>query len=293
MNNRLRPAEKPTKNEVSRRAFSKIVGALEKDMGVLMHGSGDVAPSQVNQESARLISELTADYISNLVHAAVDSHCILNGGPQPLPPPPFPRPKKLAPPRPYEDSSTKATDPKADVTKIPEQKIRKRRRVMDEFWDEPLPEPKIKNKPVKATEATGSKFEGVPVDEWVGVAGVDFFEKNRARHAHVTVPSAIGTQSFIFPVCHDVGLYGKLLEVQAARRNLGPLLADPVLQDVVRNESHQQGPGALRKREKKTTGDTTNQPEDTDSEGEEGGATWPGLDALLPFHTTADLAQLM
>lgn len=292
MSSERRP-ERLTKTEVSRRAFSEIVAALQQDMGVLMHGSGDVPPSEVNSESVRLLSELTANYISNLVHAAVESHEILNDGPQPLPPPPLLRSQKTAPPRPSAESLPQATDPKTDVTKIPEPKYRKRRRVTDEFWDEPLQEPKIRNKPIKATETKGPKFEGVPVDEWVGVSGVDFFEKNRARHAHVALPAAIGTQSFIFPVCHDVGLYGKVLEVQAARRNLGPLLADPIIQEVVRKESHQQGPGALRKREKKNNGGTADDPEDTDSEDEECGATWPGLETLLPFHTRADFAQFM
>ena len=301
---RRRPAEKlsTSRHEVSRRAFSEIVRSLQKDMRVLMHGSGDVVPSEVNPESVRLLSELTANYIANLVHAAVDSHNLLNGGiPQPLPPPPLARSLKTALPRPLADNSsiggfstsTAADNSKTDVTKIPEPKLRKRRRVTDEFWDEPLPEPKIKNVPVKATESKGPKFEGVPVDEWVGVSGVDFFERHRARHAHVSLPSAIGTQSFIFPVCHDVELYGKVLEVQAARRNLGPLLSDPVIQDVVRKESHQQGSGALRKREKKTPGGAADDSDDLDSENEGSGAAWPGLDSLLPFHTTTDFAQFM
>ena len=291
-----------TRNEVSRRAFSEIVRSLQKDMGVLMHGSGDVVPSDVNPESVRLLSELTANYIANLVHAAVDSHNLLNGGiPQPLPPPPLARSLKTALPRPLAENSlisavstSAATDnSKTDVTKIPEPKVRKRRRVTDEFWDEPLPEPKIRNMPVKATETKGPKFEGVPVDEWVGVSGVDFFERHRARNAHVSLPVAMGTQSFIFPVCHDVELYGKVLEVQAARRNLGPLLSDPVIQDVVRKESHQQGSGALRKREKKTPGGSADDSDDLDSENEGSGAAWPGLDSLLPFHTTADFVQFM
>lgn len=283
-----------SQHEVSLEAFSEVVRAIERDMPTVMHGSGDVHSSAVNRKSVRLLSELTASYIANLVGAAVDAHELLNDGPQPLPPPPLPIHRKTTTPRPYEPKP----DPKESTgkgsnsasTKIPEMVHRKRRRATDEFWDEPLPEPKIKNKSKKGTETAGPKYQGVPVDEWVGVSGVDFFESNRARNAHVSMPSAIGTRSFIFPVCHDVGLYGKVKEVQAARRNLAPLLADPVIQDVIRTEGALQGPGALRKREKKRTGDSEEEePEDTDSEAEDGrGAAFPGLSSLLPVHTTAD-----
>lgn len=288
-----------TRNEASKEAFTDVVAAIERDMPMVMHGSGDVRPSAVNPESVRLLSELTANYIANLVHAAVDSHELLNGGPQPLPPPPLPRTQTTATPRPYEEQAAKDSKGKDgkgmnNNSKIPEPKHRKRRRVTDEFWDEPLPEPKIKNKPTKAKETKGPKFEGVPVDEWVGVSGVDFFEDHRARNAHIALPSAIGTQSFIFPVCHDVGLYGKVLEVQAARRNIAPLLADPVIQDVLRNEGTLQGPEALRKREKKRGNAGDDEPQETDSEDEEaGGATWPGLESLLPLHTTTDFSRFL
>lgn len=289
-----------TRNEKSQEAFNEVVTAIQRDMPVVMHGSGDVRPSAVDPESVRLLSELTANYIANLVHAAVDSHELLNGGmSQPLPPPPLPRTHTAATPRPYEEPEKKdgkGKDSKSlnNNSKVPEPKHRKRRRVTDEFWDEPLPEPKIKNKPTKVKETKGPKFEGVPVDEWVGVSGVDFFETHRARNAHVSAPSAIGTQSFIFPVCHDVGLYGKVLEVQAARRNIAPLLVDPVIQDVLRNEGALRGPEALRKRDKKSGDADDDEPQETDSEDEEaGGATWPGLDSLLPLHTTGDFSRFM
>jgi len=323
---RRRFEKSTTRHEISKKAFTDVVQALQRDMGVVMHGSGDVPPSEVNPQSVRLLSELTANYISNLVHAAVDSQQLLlneihsstvTGGMTlyPLPPPPLSRSHKTPLPRPTTEtagpSSTSNTttgsgnntnDPKIDVTKIPEPKRNKRRRVTDEFWDEPLPTPKIKNKPIKATESKGPSFQGVPIDEWVGVSGVDFYENHRARHAHIGLPMAIGTQSFIFPVCHDVGLYGRILEVQAARRNLGPLLADPIIQDVVRQEAQAaqqekrnaaEASSSLRKKENnkgRTSGDDS---VGTNSEEEEIGAIWPGLDLLLPFHTTADHGQFM
>jgi hypothetical protein len=297
---RPRPSNK-TRNEASKEAFTDIVAAIERDMPVLMHGSGDVRPSAVDPESVRLLSELTANYIADLVHAAVDSHELLNGGAQPLPPPPLCGTQKTATPLPYEDEKKEKDGKGKDTSKsmnnsskIPEPKYRKRRRVTDEFWDEPLPEPKIKNRATRMNQTKGPKFEGVPVDEWVGVSGVDFFESSRARNAHVSAPSAIGTQSFIFPVCHDVGLYGKVLEVQAARRSIAPLLTDPVIQEVLRNEGAIQGPEALRKRETKGGAARDDEPQETDSEDEEAGAaTWPGLESLLPLHTTRDFSQFM
>lgn len=297
-----RPSVTPKcRNEISREAYAEVVAAMEKDLPLVMHGSGDVQPPAVLPKSVRLLSELTANYISNLVHAAVDSQEILAGGPQPLPPPSLPKSREIPAPRPYEEdeetSKRKSKDGKSNTTrKMQGSRYRKRRRTTDEFWDEPLPEPKIKNKPTKVKETRGPKFEGVPVDEWVGVSGVDFFENNRTRNAHVAMPSAIGTQSFIFPVCHDVGLYGKVLEVQAARRTIAPLLADPVIENVVRNEGALQGPGALRKREKKrgSRNGEDEEPEETDSEEEGGGgAAWPGLESVLPFHTTGDFSRIL
>lgn len=302
-------SSKKSRNELSKEAFGTVVAALERDMPLVMHSSGDVVPQAVLPESVRLISELTANYISELVHAAVDSHELLNGGPQPLPPPPLARPRQTVIPRPYDETDDDTThhnhnntddgwtNSSATTNNNKHQgKRRRRRRITDEFWDEPLPEPKIRNKPTKATEMQGPTYEGVPVDEWVGVSGVDFFESSRARNAHVSLPSAIGTQSFIFPVCHDVGLYGKVLEVQAARRNIAPLLADPVIQDVLRNEKSLQGPGALRKRDKKRSAAVEDEePEESESDNEpEGfGPTWPGLESLLPLHTTADFAHFL
>ena len=170
-----------------------------------------------------------------------------------------------------------------------------------DFWDEPLPEPKVKNKPKPEApvEAEQKEVDGVLASDWVGVAGVDFFEDSRARSAHVTMPSAIGTQSFIFPVCHDQGLYGKILEVQSARRSTEPILANASIRDVIRNEGALQGVGGLRKRrEKSKTGAAKNEeeedePEATDSEDEDTGATWPGLEELLPVHSTKDFLNFM
>jgi hypothetical protein len=243
-------------------------------MPLIMHGSGDVSPSDVNTDSAKLLAELTLNYIANLVEAAVDAHEILNDGPPDPPPPPLPRSRTRLP-APYTETDSTKTEP------------RKRRRATDEYWDEPLLEPKIKNKPPPEPNVAVRTYEGVNVDEWVGV---DFLDNiSRVRKAHVTAPSAIGTQCFIFPICHDQGLYGKVLEVQAARRSIAPVLVDPIVMDVIRAEGALLREKALRKREKATTKNEEDmeEPEETDSE-DDGGAAWPGLEYLLPVHITED-----
>mmetsp|Transcript_6263 Transcript_6263/g.12955 ORF Transcript_6263/g.12955 Transcript_6263/m.12955 type:complete len:354 (+) Transcript_6263:60-1121(+) len=340
-------------NNISQEAYSEIVESLSKDMPLIMHGSGDVPIWDVNPQSSRILAQLTANYISNLVEAAVESQEILNDGKRPsLPPPPLvskERRRKAPLPSAYEwppsllaRSSKAATTTKkkkkttkgeaakasasgvtpdtkdtaakkgttgakpAAAAKKPnlgEKKKRKRREV--DYWDEPLPEPKIKNKPAEPTfsEADTIIYKGVPVEDWVGVAGVDFFEDSRIRDAHVSLPAAVGAQNFIFPVCHDKHLYGKILEIQATRRSMEPILTDSVVMDVIRAETNLQGPfGALRKRrereqnEKKSGGDASGTPEDEEEEPE---ATepedafsrrpvWPGLDGLLPMHTALD-----
>ena len=339
-------------NTVSQDAFSEIVNSLSKDMPLIMHGSGDVPIWDVNPRSSRILAQLTANYISNLVEAAVDSQEILNNGERPsLPPPPLMSKKKRrkAPlPSAYEwppsllAKSTKATTttkkkkkatkgeitasattpdtkdatakkatttgtkPAAAVNKpnFGEKKKRKRRDV--DYWDEPLSEPKIKNKTLSEpmfTEADDIIYKGVPIGDWVGVTGVDFFEDSRIRDAHVSLPAAVGAQNFIFPVCHDKHLYGKILEIQATRRSMEPILTDSVVMDVILAETNLQGPfGALRKRRqreqkhKKSMGDASGiqedeyeEPEGTDLENEfSRRPVWPGLDELLPMHTALD-----
>lgn len=346
-------------NKISQDAYSEIVDSLSKDMPLIMHGSGDVPIWDVNPRSARILAQLTANYISNLVEAAVDSQEILNDGERPsLPPPPLmskEKRRKAPLPSAYEwppsllaksskapATTTAATKKKKKQTKAEaaaaakgttgaatpdakdaaakkatttgakpaaavnkpnfgEKKKRKRRDV--DYWDEPLPEPKIKNKTSSEptfSEADGIIYKGVPIGDWVGVAGVDFFEDSRIRNAHVSLPAAVGAQNFIFPVCHDKHLYGKILEIQATRRSMEPILTDSVVMDVIRAETNLQGPfGALRKRrereqkQKKSGGETSGgqededeEPEGTDSEDEfSRRPVWPGLDELLPMHT--------
>jgi hypothetical protein len=333
-------------NRFSQDAYTEIVNALSKDMPLIMHGSGDVP--ETNPHSQLLLSRLTADYISNLVDAAVDAHEILNGGRRPpLPPPPPPCRKRKEPPLPapyiwpidihattttVTTSSTSMTSKSvannskkkqlspmnidSSSTSKSDPNLNGRRSRTVDYWDEPLPDPKIRNKPSRVQQEkttlqhtlVGEKedevkplekeVDGVKIGDWVGVAGVDFFPDSRARSAHVTIPAAIGTQCFLFPVCHDAGLYGKVLDIQGAKRSMAPVLANATIREVIRNES-----AALRKRRREAkpkprgggNGDDyddddleDDDPEDVDSEQDDGAAVWPGLEELLPVHTTKD-----
>lgn len=252
-----------TPSHTDEEAFENAVASIAPDMPLLMHGCGDVAPSDVNPETARLVAELTVKYISELVDAAVDAHDILTDGAGGLLPPPPLSNKRKVPSLHHSANNTP-----------------KRRKNAD-YWDEPLPEPKIR--PTE-TSNESNELKAVNADEWCGVAGVDFFQDSRSRSAFVSAPlTAIGVQSFVFPVCHDAGLYGRVMEVQAARRNIAPVLMDSTWLDMVNAEGGRLGGSSQNKRPE------TPAPEDTEQEDEENAEeevlpSWPGLESLLPIH---------
>jgi len=244
-------------------AFEKAVKAIAPDIPLLMHGSGDVPPREVNLDTAGLVAELTVQYMARLVDAAVDAHRTLTDGAGGGLPPLAKRYRTpLVPPR-LEKRQETATK-------------RKRRKAGQEYWDDPLLEPKIRN--VEPTENREKQQ-----DEWVGLAGVDFFETSRSREAYVTTPSVIGTQSFVFPICHDAQLYGRVMEVQSARRNLEPELLDTVLMDLIRTEGVKKKDTKSSK-EKLETGDENFEEEEEELEEE---PVWP-MDPFLPSYRGGD-----
>jgi hypothetical protein len=259
------------------------MNAIAPDMPLLMHGSGDVAPSDVNPDTTALLAELTAQYISHLVDAAVDAHDLLTDGAGGV----------LPPPPPASSSGSSSKRKRAD------------------FWDAPLPEPKIRSQPsgtnTKSTfptlerdknsllfggdvretaRSTSRKASLEDADQNSLLIGVDFWDTARSRKAHVATPSAIGTQCFIFPICHDAGLYGRVMEVQAARRSIAPVLIDSVILDMVETEGGHLLQYATRKRPALAANDSenTDDEEDEDNNEEELLPTWPGIDSILPIH---------
>lgn len=249
--------------EADGKAFREAVAALAPDMPLLMHGSSDVAPTEVNPETAALVTELTVKYIAELVDAAVDAHDILTDGAGGVLPPPAVA-NKRKPPHPASPSTEN----------------RKRKKADTDYWDEPLPEPKIRSE-----SSAQSESKQVTADEWVGLAGVDFWEDARSRKAHVAAPSSISTQCFIFPICHDAGLYGRVMEVQAARRNIAPELMDSVTLDLVTAEGGRLGSSSRKRQTNAANGEADEaETEDEENAEEELLPTWPGLESLLPIH---------
>jgi hypothetical protein len=242
--------------EYDRQAFVEAMNAIAPDMPLLMHGSGDVDPSQVNADTTALLSELTVQYVSQLVDAAVDAHDLLTDGAGGVLPPPSKR---------------------------------KRKQADTDYWDEPLPEPKIRSQQ-PGTSNSISMLPSSKVKENKDnclLFGVDFWDTARCRKAYVGTTSAIGTQCFIFPICHDAGLYGRVMEVQAARRSIAPVLVDSVLIDMVTAEGGRLG-SAAQTRPASAANDRENvddaEEEDEDNNEEELLPTWPGLESILPIH---------
>ena len=267
-------------------AFEDAVAALLPDLPYLMHGAGDVPPEQVDPATAHLVTQLTVQYMAKLCDAAVDAHEILrdnsrnNDSITPcLPPPGFYRPRH--PPKPQE----KGIQP--PLAALPERK----RRARDEYWDE---QGQNCNSVVTMEEI---ETESVHIDEWVGLAGVDFLE-NRARTAYVQGPAVLSTQSFLFPICHDVYTYGRVRQLQAARRSILPLLMNPVFNELVQQEGKQEHAHVKSAAKKKggtsggTIGDASDPEEDEQEEeaaaDEEDLPFWPGLDDVVPAHRSND-----
>ena len=86
-----------------------------------------------------------------------------------------------------------------------------------------------------AAAAADGDSTAVHHSEWVGLTGIDLFAPRR-RVPYASPPNAIETKSFIFPICHDATLYGRIMEVQKARRTIVPMLGDPILMDLVQTE---------------------------------------------------------
>ncbi|GAX21331.1 hypothetical protein FisN_1Lh167 [Fistulifera solaris] len=265
-------------------------------MPLLMHGAGDVVPNEVNPDTAALLAALTTHYMEQLVQAAIDAHQMSRDNNSKDPSlPPRSLQKSLQPPLP---SPPEPVFPRHLYNSLDNQTTHKRkRRSTIQYWDEPLPEPKIGDETVR-NESSSSSSPPEDADTWVGLAGVDFFH-DRTRMAYVQAPAALTTQSFIFPLCHDTYTYGRIVEQQAFKQSLEPVLVDRVVMEMVQAEGQQQHARALKKNK---TGANNNKkknhqekdgnasdPEDedgdlsVDEEEEKDIPTWPGLDSIIPF----------
>jgi len=217
--------------------MEEFTRALVADMPILMHGSGDVEPNSVDSAAANLVASLTSKYVSGLVDAAVSAHDVLtDGGGGHIPPPPPPRERKRR--RSYVD----LYDPNGDEDVRDDDQRSDHNNVndldnspWDEGWDCPLRFP-----PQTAT-TTPTKPPSPPLSSPTSpsstdLSGIDLFP-NITRRAYASIPSAMGTQCFIFPICHDSELYGRVMEIQAAKRNLAVHLQIGTLVDATAEEA--------------------------------------------------------
>jgi hypothetical protein len=270
------------------------------------------------------------------VDAALDAQDILTGGATCVttpPPPCFPRRRRpalpaippVAPPKRSRAENNNNNNNNKSVLLLKRRPLRPD----VEYWDAPLKMPKIivTTELAKKATATSTSTETprhsakvvvlgprqytinditqeeesklVHVDQWVGVAGVDLFEHSRSRVAHVRMPDALSVQCFIFPICHDGFLYGKVMQVQASRRAIAPVLVDKELLDMVRTEGalvrkHAHSPRRKKqqKAKAKDAGDADvldEEPEqEEDEETQDEDAAWPGLEYLLPVHVLTE-----
>jgi hypothetical protein len=240
-------------------AFDKCVAAIVPDMPLLMHGAGDVRPTAVRDDTAVLLAQLTTEYMTKLVSAAVDAHDILTDGAGGMLPPPSEASREIHP-LPYS-----------------EERKRKRKTPGEEYWDDPVPDPVIKPQSSSSSSSSrrhhhssssSSSTTKTPAKKpWVGLAGVDLQEATRTRKKHIQ--QAIGTQSFIFPICHDAELYQRVMQLQAARREIQQVLEDSVVMDLIHTEHNKD----LEEEEEAAAAETAMM----ESE-------WPGLRAFLPIH---------
>jgi hypothetical protein len=267
------------KSKSSTAEYKSFAHALIPDLPLLMHGSGDVLPEQVNPVSVATLARLIENYVASLVRAAVDAHDIFTdgqvvGGDTFLGPPPFGDPAcggesddedEFA----YEDDETTATK------KRKKKASRRKKRAKIDYWDLPLP-------PVKRDDTNGDNAPNDCLDSGVdsdddsgddddddepmiapfrrlssssmasnadsamipanqGFAPLDLHANERIRNFYVAAPTVMDARSFIFPISHDAYLLQRVRDVQASRKAIMRDVLDPVLLDVMMEEGRKEG----------------------------------------------------
>jgi len=137
-----------------------------------------------------------------------------------------------------------------------------RKRAAQDNWQEPIRfRPKIKGTDNVFHEET---------QEWKGAIGMP--KESRVKITYASEPSTIHTKCFIFPICHDAALYGRVKEVQAARRQIASAIVEPVWAEMLRGEPTE---------DKEKEGD-----EAPDNEGVGLGIDISSIAPILPIHST-------
>mmetsp|Transcript_34063 Transcript_34063/g.77871 ORF Transcript_34063/g.77871 Transcript_34063/m.77871 type:complete len:329 (+) Transcript_34063:243-1229(+) len=219
------------------------------DLPLLMHGSGDARPEDVDPESVAVLAGCVERYVRSLVSAALDSldartdgQVVGGGGCLGVPP--------------YRGGgeSGGAGDRGAATLESSGEPLRKKRKV--DYWDLPLGSSRdlddafdegensslLKHRLMSGTgTASGQPPVAVEDRPLLGFAPVDLHEDERARGHYMTPSSALSARDFIFPICHDAELYERVKEVQASRRMMARDLVDESLMEIIRAEGAEIG----------------------------------------------------
>jgi hypothetical protein len=254
---------------------SSLAHALIPDLPLLMYGSGDVSPDNVDPISVATLATYIEQYVGKLICAALDAHDIYTdgqvvGGYACLGPPPFPSSisamigkgggvgDNYLDEDVYNVDETLRDDDNEDDENTTLTNKRKERTAID-YWDVPLP-PNKKGMNDNGTFHTNNdgalndynniSDDNVAVDDDIaelatttthGIVPIDLHSNERTRNYYVTSTTALDVRSFIFPICHDAELYQRVKDIQSTRRSIQRDVCDRSMIDVILDEGRKEG----------------------------------------------------
>ncbi|KAL7527239.1 hypothetical protein ACHAWF_002099 [Thalassiosira exigua] len=232
-------------------AQKSLAHALLPDLPLLMHGSGDVLPENVDPRSVATLAKLVEKYVASLVGAAMDAHDVFTdgevvGGGAVLGAPPY-----------AASAGGESDEDEFNVGGQKERPSRKKKRKRIDYWDVPIPPPAEDNdgddsdlseedseddapllSPFRrlSSLASASTITKETAKEIQCFAPVDLHASERTRSYYVSAPTVMDARSFIFPICHDAVLYQRIKEVQASRRAILRDVVDDTMMDMMKEE---------------------------------------------------------
>jgi hypothetical protein len=255
------------------RTSSSLAHALIPDLPLLMYGSGDVSPDNVDPISVATLATFIEQYVDKLICAALDAHDIYTdgqvvGGGACLGPPPFPSSSSamIGGGDNYLDEDVynieETVHDDLDEITITLTNKRKERNTID-YWDMPLPPNNKKGMNDNGNFRTnndgalmnddniGDDDDNVVDDDddiaaattstTPGVVPIDLHSNERTRNYYVTSTTVLDVRSFIFPICHDAELYQRVKDIQSTRRSIQRDVYDRTMLDVILDEGRKEG----------------------------------------------------
>jgi len=231
-----------------------FIQGIIPDLPLLMYGSGDVHPTLTNPATVELVATLTAQYVEKLVRASVDAHDLLTDGAGGfLPKEPFRKRKRkeddwgiplddLPMPKIRNEMGNSNANANANANANSNLKLEISTDIDNSTDIDPLASNADVNVNVNAVVVDSSDQLQRQKDESDShseqgeyVKGVDIYP-NRIRTPHSNIPSSIGYQSFVFPICHDAEIYSKVKENKKFKSELDEVLVDSTVMDFIREE---------------------------------------------------------